>query len=692
MERLIPIAPISPISKKKQWLGPLLLLLVAPVLLFPTHFPRLLVFIALVYLAIPLSLQQNQTGRWLRYTPANAPILVFAFLLLPLTLLISPLTWEVTWPRFTVLAWSLALFFAVVNVAPAEPRLNDPRLPRYLAGLTTLYLAAGAMAVLVGALGMRRVDKLFLAAVPAPLETLLGGFHPNELAGLITLFLPLTAALCLRSWRTRLATTSQFIIWLGLTLFLLGCLVVTQSRTSLVTAAISLMLVFLLSGRRGWIVLAAGIVGVIAALLLAGVERTADLFVYAGANSWASVIGPRMRIWEQALFALREFWPLGAGLGVFYTIAPHLYPQVPLSAAVQLPPAAADAHNLYLQTALDFGLPGLLLFLVIIALALVQLLRLLRHGNAHASVHGLSRAWVIGVLGALVAHLLYSLTDAVALGTPSGIALWFLLAMVMSTAADRPAIHANSAGLLERIHTWRRTLRLSPVTSLSLALAGVVIVLFVVWRFAFPNGHAARTTAVTLVASRLSPAEARVELATLDDSACRVNWYRGLLEDAAQDVSARNTSWGTLLDCAGEFIPFMAVLAAEDEALARQAIQKQPDSAVAYFWLAENVAAERPQAAIRAYQQGLELTPTDGVRWQALGDLLVERDPDTAIEAYLQSCYNGDPGANGCWRAGSTAEQQGDMTAAVAYYRLSKWETALQRADELEQQYGGSSQ
>jgi tetratricopeptide (TPR) repeat protein len=137
----------------------------------------------------------------------------------------------------------------------------------------------------------------------------------------------------------------------------------------------------------------------------------------------------------------------------------------------------------------------------------------------------------------------------------------------------------------------------------------------------------------------------------------------------------------------------MAVLAHDDEPLARQAIQKQPGSAAAYFWLAEIIVGERPQEAIRVYRQGLELDPTDGVRWKALGDLLVERDPNGAIEAYLQSCINGDPGANGCWGAGGTAEQQGDIAAAISYYRLSNWEVALQRADELEQLYGvGSGQ
>jgi len=69
-----------------------------------------------------------------------------------------------------------------------------------------------------------------------------------------------------------------------------------------------------------------------------------------------------------------------------------------------------------------------------------------------------------------------------------------------------------------------------------------------------------------------------------------------------------------------------------------------------------------------------------------LGDLLRERDPQAAIHAYLESCHNGDPGSNGCWRAGLTAESQGDLEAAIRYYRLSRNSGYQGRADLLEQQ------
>jgi tetratricopeptide (TPR) repeat protein len=102
--------------------------------------------------------------------------------------------------------------------------------------------------------------------------------------------------------------------------------------------------------------------------------------------------------------------------------------------------------------------------------------------------------------------------------------------------------------------------------------------------------------------------------------------------------------------------------------------------------LAAALSADAPAEAIDLYRTGLQLSPHDGHRWLALAELLEPGDPAAALEAYLQACRNGDPGANGCLRAGSLAEGDGDFSAAIEYYRLSKWSGALDRADELERQ------
>ncbi len=91
-----------------------------------------------------------------------------------------------------------------------------------------------------------------------------------------------------------------------------------------------------------------------------------------------------------------------------------------------------------------------------------------------------------------------------------------------------------------------------------------------------------------------------------------------------------------------------------------------------------------PDEGAALYRRGLRLSPGDGAAWLALADLLRYSDPAAAEEAYLQACRHGDPGANGCLRAGTLAEARGDTATAIEYYRLSNWEGAQEKAAALE--------
>ena len=138
----------------------------------------------------------------------------------------------------------------------------------------------------------------------------------------------------------------------------------------------------------------------------------------------------------------------------------------------------------------------------------------------------------------------------------------------------------------------------------------------------------------------------------------------------------------------------MAVLAADDEALARRAVAAQPDNPAGAFWLASILTPTAPDEAIALYRAGLALDPGDGRRWLALAELLVAQGDgqpadDAALEAFLQACHHGDPGANGCSRAAAIAAERGDLEAAIRYYRLSNWSEAEARARELEQRLEG---
>jgi O-antigen ligase len=646
--------------------GGVILMLTAPFLLAPERFPRLVVVAAAIALLIPFAMRWTNSGRLSRYSPINLWVAALLFVFLPLALFLSPALWTITWPHATTLIWSIALFFTILNWAgmPASPHEQwaRMRIPR------RVYLALGGLVAVGGLIGMRNVEKLFSLPQTGFLAGWLGieGTLPtNEIAGVLTLFIPVAAALLLGKL---LAGQRRASIWLvPLIAVMLLTLLLTQSRTGLLSTLVSLGIVVALSGlvNRKWLLIGAAtaVMGLMALVVFGLMDRV----IFAGANSWASVVGPRLGIWQQAIAGIRDHSLWGMGFGLFGRTSGLLYPLTDIAEA----PVVEDAHNLYLQAFLDFGLAGGLVFILLLVVALVTLIRLIRSG----SLEELGRFWTIGLLAALIAHLMYSLTDAVAPGTPGGVALWFLLGLAMAETVDWP---------LDTDHEFK------PAIWFGGLLIGAIMLSIWFW-FALPVNRAGQMTARSLLNASSNAAETAPLVERLAGTRCRAFWFEGLLHHAAGDQFARTAAWSDLLDCTDGYTRYMAVAAAEDAELARRAIVANPGNAPAYFWLAGALPHDAPEEAIALYRQGLILAPGDGLQWQRLADLTAASDPAAAEDAYYQSCVHGDPGANGCWRAGELAEARGDVEQAVRYYRLSNYSEARARADRLEVELSSTS-
>ncbi len=161
---------------------------------------------------------------------------------------------------------------------------------------------------------------------------------------------------------------------------------------------------------------------------------------------------------------------------------------------------------------------------------------------------------------------------------------------------------------------------------------------------------------------------------------CPAHWLESFPAFAQGDVEARDQAYQQAAACDPVYVKFLHRMYPLDVEMAQMILQTQPGSAESWFWAGDLI----PEKRIEYYQQGLVLAPHDGRRWIALGDMLNKEVPLEAIQAYLKGCYNGDPGYNGCGRAGSLAEQMGDYPSAIIYYRLSSYPQTRQRADRLE--------
>jgi hypothetical protein len=85
----------------------------------------------------------------------------------------------------------------------------------------------------------------------------------------------------------------------------------------------------------------------------------------------------------------------------------------------------AHAHNEFLQAGLDPGVPGLATLLAIY-IGLCGMLWSL-WSNTHDPG---TRYFALGLAGCLLAHAIYGLTDAIALGAKLGVMFWILLGLV----------------------------------------------------------------------------------------------------------------------------------------------------------------------------------------------------------------------------------------------------------------------
>jgi putative inorganic carbon (HCO3(-)) transporter len=303
-----------------------------------------------------------------------------------------------------------------------------------------IFLLAALGFTVVSILSLQAMLKIGVLADLAPVQRLAlpgntsDAVHPNLLAGTICLFLPFVMA-ALVSWRPpRYQRAIRFGLLL-ITVLTVAVLVLTQSRsgwlgmiagifTLLGTWAILLppsrlrkalrltMLVLVFSG--------------VLAILLVGPQRLQQIWLEPPRQTIIgtfSSLNYRRELWPWAVQAVTDFPFTGTGLGTFRAVLFRLYP-------VRLSPSEdiGHAHNIFLQTALDFGLPGLVAYMAVLLLAGALLWRAARLDRQ-------LRPFALGLFACLVAFHVFGIADAVAVGAKPALLYWLLLGLV--TAMNR---------------------------------------------------------------------------------------------------------------------------------------------------------------------------------------------------------------------------------------------------------------
>ncbi len=373
-------------------------------------FPALLPW-AVGVAALFWALRWLVTRRPTRRSPADLSILLLV-LLIPVTLWATALP-EITRPQVYRLLTGIALFYTILNWT------DTPRRLQLLAGGTIL---AGLLLALSAPFTVEwAVTKLPFAGPLYDRFIILVAdtANPNVMAANIVILLPLAFSLPLFHWGD-LGRPLRILAVVS-ALAMAGVMVLTLARGGILAMAVALLLLAVLRWPRAWWLVALAVLAGGITLQVVGSGQAADFL------STGGVVGSlesRLEIWSRAVYMVQDFPFTGIGMGSFTQVTDLLYPLF-----LAPPGRVPHAHNLFLQIAVDLGIPGLVAWLSIWGIALACAWNTYRQGKRLAPA-----AWLPGIgagmLCSQVALGLHGLFEAVTWGlvrpAPLVWALWGL--------------------------------------------------------------------------------------------------------------------------------------------------------------------------------------------------------------------------------------------------------------------------
>ncbi len=367
----------------------------------------------LVLLALFWPLRLLATGRLSLPTGIDWPVFCL-LLMLPVSLWITPQP-DITWVQSLRLLLGVGLAYAVVNWTTTQGRLSLVLIGLFL---------AGAILALVAPVAVQWPSSSKFPAIPAVLYdrfALLSSdtINPNVMGGTLAFLLPLPLALLLFAW-TRL-TWSERALYLLVILVMVPVLGLTQSRGAISALGLAVLLLIGLRMRPTHLGLGLFVVGVAVAGVI-GVNNWGVRWIGSGGSN----IQGRAEIWGRGLKLIRDYPWTGIGMGNFGYAADILYPVSALETGWTF-----HVHNVFLQVALDLGIPGLVAWTAILLVVSMASLGCYREG--HRRQDPLMAGLGAGLLASQVVFVTHGLTDATLWGmTRPALLVWVVWGVALA--------------------------------------------------------------------------------------------------------------------------------------------------------------------------------------------------------------------------------------------------------------------
>ena len=350
---------------------------------------RFLLF-AIGVTAILIAVRWAATGAPAVRTRADWPILILA-LMACLSLLITARP-DLTVPQVERLLLGMVLYYGLACWA---------RTPGRITLISFGFAVVGLLLTLGAPFSVQWVGEKF-TFLPASLYTHFvvltsDTINPNVMAGYLALLLPCVLAPPLFAWTD--LPRWQRVTYSFVTVMMLLMLVITQSRAGILAAGVGLLVLVMLRWRWAWMITA----GAVTAALIAG--RSLTSLMSEGVSTKGLPL--RMEVWSRGWYMLQDFAFTGIGMGSFPYVTERFYPLV-------LQATLPHSHNIFLQVAVDLGVPGLIAWLSVLFLTIASAWMAYRHSIT--TDNRLLAGITAGLLAAQAVMIVHGMFDAVTWG------------------------------------------------------------------------------------------------------------------------------------------------------------------------------------------------------------------------------------------------------------------------------------
>lgn len=433
-----------------------LYLLAVPLLLFPGKFAPLGALCLLVQAVV----RRRRIGSWLS-SSFDLPIILFLATALS-GVWVSPER-SLSLNRFWVLLLGCSTYYTFYSLRHTHEQLENGLILLVVLGV---YLAAASLVITDWSEGAILFSKNLAQKLPMILR-LPGSGAPNpaegvnarQIGGIMATLIPL--AVSLAAWGGANSSKGMKVRMVGwLALFpLAAVLVLSQAPQAFMAVALGMTVLLAIWQPR---------------LLVGEALLAGGLIIFS--QSWMQALPPnilsrlafglyaRQEIWRRSILIIRDQPFSGAGLNAFPVIVeeyglPHNY-------------LMPHAHNVFLQTAADQGMLGLVTFCLILGLAFRAGWRCLRIGDARCP-----RSVAAGSTAGLVAFLGFGLVDSIALGNKAAWVSWAILGLLSACQGMTPgkAGDLSEAGGETGFSNRKKHWRTDQIAVLGL-LVGVLVV------------------------------------------------------------------------------------------------------------------------------------------------------------------------------------------------------------------------